>query len=83
MNNRAIKIRAALAVVIVGLLGLTGCGGGGGGGGGGGVAGPVNVDGFGFASNMVNVGPLDSSEPVVIDNVVLSTTETGEPDPRV
>lgn len=81
MNNRAIKIQAARAVVAVGLLGLTGCGGGGGSGVG--VGGPGNVDGFGFASNMVNVGPLDSSEPVVIDNIVLSTTETGEPDPRV
>ena len=73
-----------LAFTAVAALAITGCGGGGGGdntadpGGG-----PVTVNAFAYVQPIVAGGTLETAEPLAVDQLVLSSTETEEPDSRL
>lgn len=73
-----------LALTSVAALAITGCGGGGGsdntadpG------TGPVMMNAFAYVQPIVAAGALDAAEPQAVSQLVLSSTETEEPDSRL
>lgn len=77
--------RVPVALACAAVLGLAGCGGGGSDSvaGPGPDTGPVMVDAFGYVAPIVATGMADTAEPQDVSRIVLSTTETEEPDTRL
>lgn len=65
------------------VLGLAGCGGGSSDSAATPDDGPVMVDAFGYAATIVSSGTADTAEPREVGRIVLSTTETDEPEIRL
>lgn len=72
-----------LALTSVAALAITGCGGGGGGDNTADPGGPVQVNAFAYVQPIVASGTSDTAEPQTVDPLVLSSTETEEPDSRL
>ena len=74
-----------LALTSVAALAITGCGGGGSGDNTAdpGNGGPVMVNAFAYVQPIVASGTTDTTEPQAVDQLVLSSTETEEPDSRL
>lgn len=82
MNNN-LRIRyLAFASVIA--LSITGCGGGGGEGDNtANPGGPIMVNAFAYVQPIVASGTSETAEPSEVEPLVLSSTETEEPDSRL
>ena len=74
-----------LALASVAALAITGCGGGGSGDNTAdpGIGDPVMVNAFAYVQPIVASGATDTTEPQAVDQLVLSSTETEEPDSRL
>ena len=74
-----------LALTSVAAFAITGCGGGGGGDNTAdpGNGGPVMVNAFAFVQPIAASGTSETAEPLAVDQLVLSTTETEEPESRL
>ena len=76
ISNLVLASAAALAI--------TGCGGGGGGDNTAGPdSGPVMVNAFAYVQPIVASGTSETAEPQGVEQLVLSTTETEEPESRL
>lgn len=76
-----IKMQQA-ALAAASALALTACGGGGGNDSAGPGGGPVEVDAFAY-TQPIAATMQDAAEPVAVDQLVLSTSDTTEPDTRL
>jgi len=76
-----IKMQQA-ALAAAGALALTACGGGGGSDSAGPVEGPRVVDAFAY-TQPIAATLQDTAEPASVDQIVLSTSDTDEPDTRL
>ncbi len=77
--QKNLKTLHAAPALVAALL-VAGCGGGGSDS----VAdpgGPVMVNAFAYVQPIVASGPSETAEPQAVDQLVLSTTDTQEPDP--
>ena len=74
-----------LALTSVAAFAITGCGGVGGGDNTAdpGNGGPVMVNAFAYVQPIAASGTSETAEPLAVDQLVLSTTETGEPESRL
>ncbi|MCO4093431.1 MAG: hypothetical protein HEQ37_02740 [Acidovorax sp.] len=83
MKNKVSLARVPVALACAAVLGLAGCGGGGSDSAVSPETGPVMVDAFNYVAPIVGTGMADMTEPQDISRIVLSTTETEEPDTRL
>ena len=78
--HKNLKTLHAAPALVAALL-LAGCGGGGGSDSVAEPSGPVMVNAFAYVQPIVASGPSETAEPQAVDQLVLSTTDTQEPDP--
>lgn len=83
MKKHTSFARVPVALACATVLALAGCGGGGSDSAVNPETGPVMVDAFNYVAPIVATGMADMAEPQDVTRIVLSTTETEEPDTRL